>query len=218
MTSERVSLQRSAAEQRTEDEFYAVYGPWAPLTPAEVAEVLARFDRPWWVVGGWAVEAATGYRREHEDTDISMLACEVPALVSYLAGDWHVWNNVGGVLHPLGGQWATVDEPDSQLWLRKNASSPWVLDIPLTPGCNGRWTNRRDPDHVADITDVTFIGDDGIRYVLPEIAISYKAAQNRPKDALDLTATLAVLDPARREWLRDAVARQAPDHPWLEHI
>lgn len=69
-----------------------------------------------------------------------------------------------------------------------------------------------------DITDVTFIGDDGIRYLLPEIAISYKAALNRPKDDLDLTATLAVLEPAGWAWLRDAVTRQAPDHPWLDRI
>lgn len=218
MTSERVPLPRSDREQRDEDEFQALYGPWAPLTPIEVAVLLARFDRPWWVVGGWAVEAATGYRRVHEDTDISLLACDVPALVSYLAGDWHVWNNVGGVLHPLGDRWPTVDDPASQLWLRRNASSPWVLDIPLTPDRAGRWTNKRDPEHVADFTDVTFVGDDGIRYLLPEIAVSYKAALNRPKDALDLTATLAVLNPARRAWLRDAVIRQSPDHPWLERI
>ena len=195
-----------------------MYGPWAPLTPAEVASVLAGFERPWWVVGGWAVEAATGYRREHDDTDISLLACDVPALVSYLDGEWHVWNNVGGVLHPLGDRWPTIDEPDSQLWLRKNASGPWVLDVPLTPDRDGRWTNKRDPGHVADIAEVTFIGDDGIRYSRPEIVMSYKAALSRPKDDLDLAATLGVLDAARRDWLRQAVTRQAPEHPWLARI
>jgi len=29
--------------------------------------------------------AATGYRREHQDTDISILACDVPALVSHVS-------------------------------------------------------------------------------------------------------------------------------------
>jgi hypothetical protein len=37
------------------------------------------------VVGGWAIEAATGFRREHEDTDISILACDVPALITHVA-------------------------------------------------------------------------------------------------------------------------------------
>lgn len=209
MAARREPIQRSQQEQREEDEFLALYDPWAPLTPIEVANQLAGFDRPWWVVGGWAIEAATGYQREHEDTDISLLACDVPALVSFLAGDWHVWNNVDGVLHPLGGRWQTVDETDSQLWLRQNASSPWVLDIPLTPARDGRWSDKRDPDHVAD---------DGIRYLLPEIVMSYKAALARPKDELDLAATLAVLTPSRREWLRSALTRQNPDHRWLERV
>lgn len=218
MPVQRQPLQRSPEERREEDEFQALYGRWASLTPAEVADMLTGFDRPWWVVGGWAIEAATGHRREHEDTDISMLACDVPALVSFLGGDWHVWNNVGGVLHPLGGQWQTVEEPGSQLWLRKNALSPWVLDIPLTPDRDGRWSNKRDPDHVADIAEVTFTADDGICYLRPEIVMSYKAALARPKDDLDLAATLAVLTPSGRAWLRDALTRQDPDHRWLPRV
>ena len=218
MSAQREPLRRSLAEQREEEEFQALYGPWAPLTPVEVADMLAGFDRPWWVVGGWAIEAAAGYQREHEDTDISLLACDVPALVSFLAGDWHVWNNVGGVLHPLGSRWQTVAETGSQLWVRKNASSPWVVDIPLTPDRDGRWSNKRDPDHVADIPEVTFTGDDGICYLRPEIVMSYKAALNRPKDEADLAATLAVLTPSRRAWLRDALTRQDSDHPWLARV
>ncbi len=83
-----------------------------------------------WVVGGWAIEAATGYRREHEDTDVSILASDVPAFVEFMKGRWHVWRNVGGVLHPLGDRWPTVDDPRSQLWLRADASSPWMVDVP----------------------------------------------------------------------------------------
>lgn len=218
MPEQREPLRRSPREQREEDDFQALYGRWSPWTPAEVAGMLAGFDRPWWVVGGWAIEAATGYRREHEDTDISLLACDVPALVAYLAGDWHVWNNVGGVLRPLGGQWQNVDEPGSQLWIRKNASSPWVLDVPLTPDRDGKWSNKRDPDHVADLADVTFTAADGIRYLNPEIVLSYKATLQRPKDDRDLAATLAALPRPRRAWLRAALLRQDPDHPWLASV
>lgn len=213
MPEDREPLRRSPKEQRDEDEFQALYGRWAPLTPAEVADVLAGFDRPWWVVGGWAVEAATGYRREHEDTDISLLACDVPALVAHLAGDWHVWNNVGGVLHPLGGQWQSVDDPGSQLWVRQNASSPWVLDVPLTPDREGRWSNKRNPDHVADLDEVTFIAAGGIRYLNPETVMSYKAALSRPKDTSDLAAVLTVLPPSRRAWLRAALGAPRPRAP-----
>jgi hypothetical protein len=218
MTPSRVPLVRSVEEQAEEDAFFALYGAWAPLSPTEVAAELASFDRPWWVVGGWAIEAASGYQREHEDTDISMLSCDVPAFVEFLKGRWHVWNNVGGVLHPLGDRWQTVDEPDSQLWLRANATSPWVLDVPLTPDDEGRWTNKRLPGHVAAVEDVTWMADDGIRYLSPEIVLLFKARLMRPKDDPDLEATLPVLSADKRAWLRVAVAELIPDHPWLARL
>ena len=149
------------------------------------------FARPWWVVGGWAIEAATGYQREHDDTDISVLSTDVPAFVDHLRGRWHVWNNVGGVLHPLGDRWTTVDEPRSQLWLRANASAPWVLDVPLTPAANGgRWTNKHLDGHVATVEEVTWVAEDAIRYLLPEIVLVFKARLRRPKDEPDFEATL----------------------------
>ncbi len=80
-------LDRTAEEQAEEDAFLRLYGPWAPLAPTEVAELLAGFDRPWWIVGGWAVDAATGLPREHEDVDVSMLGRDVPALHAHLAPD-----------------------------------------------------------------------------------------------------------------------------------
>lgn len=218
MTPSRVPLVRSAEEQAEEDAFFALYGAWAPLSPTEVAAELAGFDRPWWVVGGWAIEAASGYQREHEDTDISLLSCDVPAFVEFLKGRWHVWNNVGGVLHPLGGRWPTVDEPDSQLWLRAGARSPWVLDVPLTPDDDGRWTNKRFPGHVAPVEDVTWVADDGIRYLSPEIVLLFKARLMRPKDDPDLEATLPVLSAEQRAWLRAAIAELIPDHRWLARL
>lgn len=218
MTPSRVPLVRSADEQAEEDAFFALYGAWAPLSPTEVAAELAGFDRPWWVVGGWAIEAASGYQREHEDTDISLLSCDVPAFVEFLKGRWHVWNNVGGVLHPLGGRWPTVDEPDSQLWLRAGARSPWVLDVPLTPDDDGRWINKRFPGHVAPVEDVTWVADDGIRYLSPEIVLLFKARLMRPKDDPDLEATLPVLSAEQRAWLRAAIAELIPDHRWLARL
>jgi hypothetical protein len=216
--ADRVPLTRSPAEQAEEAAFRALYGAWQPLTPAEVARELAGFDRPWWVVGGWAVEAATGYRREHEDTDISILSCDVPAFVEILKGRWHVSNNVGGVFRPLGDRWKTVDDPGSQLWLRANAASPWVLDVPLTPSDDEVWTNKYVAGHVARVEDVTWTAADGIRYLLPEIVLVYKARLRRPKDDPDFEATLPGLSRDRRTWMRQALAGLVPDHHWLSQL
>lgn len=218
MPEARVPLGRTAEEQAEEDAFQALYGAWSPLTPGEFAAEMRGFERPWWVVGGWAIEAATGFRREHEDLDVSILACDVPAFVEFVGERWHVWNNVGGVLHPLGERWPDVEEPRSQLWLRRSAKDPWVVDIPLTPDDAGRWTNKVLPDHVADVADVTWVADDGIRHLLPEIVLAYKARLRRPKDEPDLEATLGVLTDERRAWLRDAVRRVDAEHPWLTRL
>jgi hypothetical protein len=214
----RVPLHRTAEEQAEEDRFFGLYGPWAPLSPAELVAELAGFNRPWWVIGGWAIEAATGYRREHDDTDISILACDVPEFVRAMSGRWHVWNNVGGVLHPLGDKWKTVDEPLSQLWLRADASSPWVVDVPLTPDRDGLWTNKLVPGHAAPVEDVTWVARDGIRYLRPEIVLSFKARLNRPKDDPDFEAALPVLDGDQRSWLRGVLADNVPGHKWIARL
>jgi len=214
----RLPLRRTADEQAEEDAFQALYGTWSPLSPSDIAAELAGFDRPWWVVGGWAIEAATGYRREHDDTDISILSRDVPAFVTSMSARWHVWNNVGGVQHPLGDRWPTVDDPTSQLWVRRNATSPWVMDVPLTPDRDGLWTNRRLPNHVLPVTEATCVAADGIRYLSPEIVLLYKAALHRPKDDLDFEATLPTLSKGRRRWMREALSEVAPEHAWLDRL
>jgi hypothetical protein len=135
-----------------------------------------------------------------------------------MRGRWHVWNNVGGVLHPLGDRWPTVDDPASQLWLRRHASSPWVVDIPLTPDAHGRWTNKFLPNHIAPLEDVTWLADDGIRYLLPEIVLAYKARLRRPKDEPDFAASLPLLTDDRRAWMREALRALVPNHHWLERL
>ncbi len=216
--SDRIPLVRSREEAAEEAAFLSLYGAWAPLEPMAFAREMEGFERPWWVVGGWAIEAATGYRREHEDTDVSILACDVPAFVEFMKDRWHVWNNVGGVLHPLGDRWLTVEEPRSQLWLRADAASPWIVDIPLTPDADGCWTNKHMPGHVAPLGEVTWLAADGIRYLLPEIVLVFKARLRRAKDEPDFEATLPLLDAVRRSWLREALGVVAPGHHWIARL
>lgn len=202
-------------EQAEEDRFVALYGPWDPLTPAGVADLLSGFDRPWWIVGGWAVEAATGRPREHEDVDVSMLARDVPALYEHLKADWHVWNNNEGTIHPLSDRHPEAREPVNQLWLRRDAASPWVMDVILIADRDGAWVSRRDPTHVAPVEDVTWVHADGIRYQRPEIVLLHKAHAARRKDERDLRTAWPVLDTAARRWLVEQVGRLYPGHPWL---
>ena len=66
--------------------FFDVYGDWDPLTPAELRELMGCFPDPWWVAGGYAVEAFTGIVRRHEDIDMVVFSESVPALHRCSAG------------------------------------------------------------------------------------------------------------------------------------
>jgi hypothetical protein len=197
-------------------EFFRWYGEWEPLDPAGLAELMSGFDRPWWIVGGWSIEAFTGVAREHEDVDLSILACDVPAFRAHLGDAWTPWSNDGGTFRPLSDRFPEPFHAESQIWLRRDSSSPWEVDLPVTPDPDGLWTNKRWAEHVLPVEDATWVADDGIRYLRPEIALLYKAALDREKDRRDLDVTWPLLDDERRQWLLTVVARTAGrEHPWL---
>jgi hypothetical protein len=63
--TEREPLTFTAEEEAENALFDRYYGPWDPFDPAAVAQLLDGFSRPWWIVGGWSIEAFTGVLREH---------------------------------------------------------------------------------------------------------------------------------------------------------
>ncbi len=106
----------------------------------------------------------------------------------------------------------------SQVWVRRSAGDPWVIDLVITPDRDGLWTSKRDPDHVAPLDDVTWVDDGGVRWLRPEVTLLYKAVLHRPKDDRDLAVTWPLLGAAEQEWLRGSVERLYPQHPWLERM
>jgi hypothetical protein len=211
----REPLDRSAEERAEDARFFRLYGPWAPFDLAGAVEFFDGFDRPWWLVGGWAVEAFTAAPREHEDIDVSILACDAPALRAFVGDRWHLWSNVSGMLRPLTDRWPDLPEPDAQIWVRRDALSPWAMDMPVTPDVDGLWQNKRMLDHVAPLDDVTWVTAAGVRVLNPEIVLLFKARIDRTKDRRDLARTLPLLTEEQRTWLRDGVRRLWPEHPWL---
>lgn len=198
--------------------FYDVYGDWDPLTPRELARLMEGFPRPWWIVGGHAIEAFTGVRRFHEDIDLVILTGDFPHLRAQLGGTFHLWSNTGGTFRVIDDEHPEPADPVSQVWMRENARSPWRVDCPLNPEVDGRWQSKRDAAHVADVEDVTWVAADGIRYLNPEVALLFKAAQAREKDSLDLESTWPMLSAEQREWLREAVHRLHPGHAWEQRL
>jgi hypothetical protein len=199
------------------EEFAHWYGPWAPLDPGTIAEFMDGFDRPWWIIGGWAVEAFTGVPREHEDMDVSILSSDAEAFRLFLGDRYTPWNMDDSWLRPFDDRFRDL-RPDSQLWIREHAQAPWILDVPLTPTTDGRWTNKRLPAQTATVEDVTWVAADGLRYLRPEAALLMKSRLAREKDRHDAAVTIPLLDDAQRGWLRDAVVQLDDRHAWLDQL
>ena len=216
--SEREPLRRTPEEDADEARFVRWYGAWEPLDPPALAEFMAGFERPWWVVGGWSIEAFTGVPREHEDVDLSILACDLHAFRAHVGDDWCLWSNHGGMLRPFDDRFPEVIDVRSQVWVRRSAYDPWVIDLPITPDRDGLWVNKRDESHVLPVEEATWVADDGVRYLRPEISLLYKAALHRPKDDRDLAVTWPLLDGPARAWLRETVERLYAGHPWLDRM
>jgi len=192
-----------------------LYGRWEPLPPSGVVEFMTGFDQPWWVVGGWAIDAFTDRPRQHEDVDISIFASHVPALRAHVGDRGHLWNLSGEDMRPLTDRHPDIFHPASQLWVREHGDAPWVLDLPLTPDRDGLWTNKFIPDHVGRIEDVTWVARDRIRYLNPEIVLLFKARKGRAKDERDFEVTWPLLTEAQQDWLRDMIRRIDDHHSWL---
>lgn len=201
-----------------EQAFQRLYGQWAPLDIAGARHLMAGFGAPWWVVGGYAVEAFTGIARHHADIDITIFRRDLPRLRRLVEGRLDIWSAGSGALRPVNDDWPEPHEGAGQVWLRAHAGAPWVADVILQEDQDGRWLSRRNPDHVADLDAVTWVAPDGVRYIAPEIALEHKARLRRPKDEADLAAAWPLLSATQRRFVLDGARREAADHPWLTRL
>jgi hypothetical protein len=87
--------------------------------------------------------------------DISIFGSDAEAFRLFLGEEWTPWNMDRTWLRPFDHRFRELRIPSS-IWVRRNAQSPWVLDVPLTPEQDGRWTNKKLPGHQAPLEDVTW--------------------------------------------------------------
>ncbi len=201
-----------------EIEFQRLYGPWATVTPTDVTTLLGDFPGPWWIAGGWALDAHTNTHRPHDDIDVAIFRTDLPALQRVLADRLHIWSAADGALRPLNATHPTLMDGATQVWIRESATTPWLLDVLLNPGTPSAWINRRDESRTAPLTEVTWTAEDGVRYLDPEIVLMFKAKQNRPKDRRDLERTWPTLNHRQRETLATYLRAHYPGHEWESYI
>jgi hypothetical protein len=189
-----------------EEQFQSLYGRWDPLTPAQVADLLAGSGVRWLIAGGRAARIGAE-ARHHGDTDVVIDRASLAVLRQRLQA-WDLWEAHDGTLRPLlpGNR---IRPSREQLWARRNAYQPWQLDL-LLYRWGPQWVFKKDPRIQVPWDRATQVID-GITFLRPEIALLHKAHLDRQKDRADLAA--ARLDPAARRWLVSAL-EQLGHHEW----
>ena len=205
-------------------ELKRLYGPWAGRTPDDAARLMTDYPGPWWVSGGWAIEAFTGVVRPHDDIDLEVLRVDLPLLRRHLRGRLDLWTAVDGALCPLlpgdrpdAGPDAVLPEGCGQVWTRAGGAEPWEYDVLLMTGDRQSWEFKRDRRIHRPLTSVGWTHG-GVPFLRPEIQLLLKARGLRPKDQSDFDTALPLLDPSSIAWLRESLTLTRPGHPWLADL
>jgi hypothetical protein len=187
---------------------------WAPWRPDEVARRLAGVNARWYVVGGWAIDLFLGREtRAHEDLEIAIPRADFPAVRERLAGFALHTVREGEVRALAPGELPPAE--NHQNWVLDPRANAWRMDVMLERGDEHTWVFRRDESIRAPRAEMIGRTRDGISFLRPQAALLFKAKDTRPKDEADFAATLPVLDPTARTWLRAALERMHPEHAWL---
>ncbi|WP_246142798.1 nucleotidyltransferase domain-containing protein [Nocardioides rubriscoriae] len=178
-----------------------------------MAVLLEGYPGPWWIAGGWAIEAFTGVSRGHSDIDPSIPRSDVASFHRHLAGRLDVWTADSGVFRALVEADEPVPPTCENLWLRASGAAPWEYDVILMDVVSGTWTFKRDARIALLLAQVLWT-QDGIAYLRPEIQLLHKARALRPQDQFDFDAAAPLLAPGPRAWLRWALDLAHPGRRW----
>ncbi|MFC4639849.1 nucleotidyltransferase domain-containing protein [Deinococcus hohokamensis] len=193
--------------------------------PAQfVAQALAPLGDTWLLAGGVALDLALGQvGRPHDDLDIAVDRDAQPTLLATLRdGGWRLDTPTDQGY----AEWsAPLEPPQHQIHARHPGLPDALLaDFLLTDLSDGVWRFRRDPAVTLPLEQARRRSADGLPYLAPEIVLLFKsrsaqaAGDLRGKDAADAERVLPTLPGPARVWLREALERTAPGHPWLSRL
>ena len=191
---------------------------WDPLGPEDVAALFEACPVPWWIAGGYAIDAFVGRfdRRPHEDVDVGLLARDQLALRACLA-EWDLYcADPPGTLRPWRPD-EVLEEPIHDVWGRRDPDHPWRLALVLNTSASGEWTYRRDERIRRPLPELVWRSD-GIPYLVPEVQLLFKSKTVRPKDEQDFEDSVPLLSRAQRRWLKEALELSHPGHRWSQRL
>lgn len=190
-------------------------GEWQPLAREELRTLLDAQPARWWLAGGHALELFVGRSwRAHGDIDAGILRSDEARVFGALRG-WEIHTAHDGELRRLAPGEPTPRDVDSVWCRRPGAGEPWRFQLLLDPSDAGHWLFRRDPSLRVPLDELVTRAGDGCPCLRPEIQLLFKARHTRPKDEADFAVVAPLLSGPAHQWLRDALARVHPSHPWL---
>ncbi|HKP52814.1 MAG TPA: amino acid transporter [Chloroflexia bacterium] len=197
------------------------------FSPVEqAASLMAGFKHPWLIAGGWAIDLHLGrVTRPHKDVDIMVFRRDQLHLWERFAG-WHLYVAHSGQLYawrkgdylqpPLFGIWAYHPERHPPHTPDMQPNLEFLLDDLSTSG--DVWRFRRNAAITLPVAQLIMRTEAGVPFLSPEIALLYKAKNNRPQDTCDFNNVREVLDEERAEWLAQALKVSLPGHEWLARL
>jgi hypothetical protein len=190
-------------------------GSWDPLSIGDAAALFSNGPLHWHVGGGIALELFCSRSwRSHDDIDIGVLRGELPE-VRLLLRDWDIQIAAAGVLSPWDGRELFAESDENNLWVRREQSGPWRIDVQIGDGNDEHWTFRRDPSITLPWDRAIIVSRSGVPYLAPEVQLLFKSKNVRPKDEFDAREVIPELDEHRMAWLSENLPTE---HPWRNYL
>lgn len=188
---------------------------WKPLSLTDAQKLLSNLSIPWWVAGGIAIDLFVGHEtRKHGDFDIGIFRKDQLILQAYLhTWDLHKTNQPGLKPWPKD-EYLSIGV--NQVWCRQTQMSPWELEVMFMEAKDDQWYYRREPSVSGPKSDLWLETQAGIRYLVPEIQLLYKASKTpKEKDNQDFDHVIPLLSDDKKNWLKSALEKQFPEgHEW----
>jgi hypothetical protein len=183
----------------------------------EVAALMADFPRPWFIVGGWAIDLFVGHvTRDHEDVDVGILRRDQRALRGFFAG-WD-FEKVEEARRAPWPQAEQLNLPVQEVHARRLDGAPRQIEFLLNEARDDAWVFRRDARIERPLSKARQVTRSGIPYLDPAIVLLFKAKDPKPKDVADFELVRSDLGVSRRLWLRGALEMCHPGHPWIARL
>ncbi|WP_081841469.1 nucleotidyltransferase domain-containing protein [Alicyclobacillus macrosporangiidus] len=180
-----------------------------------VADVMDKFQYPWLIGGGWAIDLALGkVTREHEDVDICVFREHTQAVLDHFS-DWDVKVAVPGE-HRLEVCRHVQDTlpPRFGLHIRKGHQ---FIEVLLTDKTADEVTVifRRDPSIRMPLSEFVRVDNRGRKYVAREWQLLFKSKEGRDKDHRDFQTYAPHCTESQRYWLLSALKKHNPRSEWI---